>query len=358
MPLIIGNIELHMGPRRAGGPDDLKSAIRDFINGADKRLEIAVQELEDEDIARAIIEARRRKVQVWLVLEADYLRATRLRAKPFELGGKHEANRQIHDAMLRANIQVRTDYNPNIFHQKFVVRDRSSVLTGSTNFTPTGVGADPNRGGNLNHVVIVHDAKVARVYAREFKEIRHGRFGKLNEGHDPAPPNIDVSGVPIRVAFAPDHNPEMEIMKQMLKARERIDFAIFTFSSSSGIDDAMIAAAARKLKVRGVMDSMAANQTWAATRPVRNAGAELHLVRQSQQVNKLHHKLMVIDNQVMVAGSFNYTAPAARLNDENIIIIGDLESTDRASIERQREFASYAAGEINRIIDKHAKPLS
>ena len=51
---------------------------------------------------------------------------------------------------------------------------------------------------------------------------------------------VVVSSVSVRVLFAPDHNPEMEIMKQMLKARERIDFAIFTFPKSSGIDDTMI----------------------------------------------------------------------------------------------------------------------
>ena len=353
----IGNIELYLGPPRAGGPDDLKAVIVAFIDDAKKRLEIAVQELEDEDIAKAIIAARRRGVQVWIVIEADYLRAKRWRSRPFDPGGKREANRRIHDAILRSNIQVRTDFNPDIFHQKFIIRDRESVLTGSTNFTPTGVGVDPDRGGNLNHLVVVHDETVARMYGREFKEIRHGRFGRNSEGHDPAPPTVVVSGVPIKVAFAPDHNPEMEIMKQMLKAKRRVDFAIFTFSQSSGIDDAMIAVARRKLSVRGALDGMAANQKWAATRPVRNAGAELYRVRQSRAVNKLHHKLMVIDEQVVVAGSFNYTGPATRLNDENIVVIGDLESKDADSIRMQKTLAGYALGEIDRIIEQHGERL-
>ena len=43
----------------------------------------------------------------------------------------------------------------------------------------------------------------------------------------------------IKPLFAPRHGPEMEIMKQMLKASESIDFAMFTFAQSSGIDDAM-----------------------------------------------------------------------------------------------------------------------
>ena len=101
----------------------------------------------------------------------------------------------------------------------------------------------------------------------------------MNEGHDPAPPDVTVSKVPIRVVFAPDHNPEMEIMKQMQKAKKRTDFAIFTFSQSSGIDDTMIAMVASGRKIRGALDGQAPNQVWAATRPVRNAGAELYLVR-------------------------------------------------------------------------------
>ena len=36
MPMKIGNIELYMGPKEVGGPDDLKGAIIGFIKGANK----------------------------------------------------------------------------------------------------------------------------------------------------------------------------------------------------------------------------------------------------------------------------------------------------------------------------------
>ena len=45
-------------------------------------------------------------------------------------------------------------------------------------------------------------------------------------------------------------------------------------------------------------------------------------------VRKVHHKLMVIDERLSSPGSFNYTEPATTLNDENIVVIGDLEETD------------------------------
>lgn len=353
MAVKIGNVELYMGPKEVGGPDDLKETIISFIDGAKKNLDIAVQELESVDIAKAVIRARQRRVVVKLVLEGDYLTVDGPVKHPFSSTGKNETNRLIHDAILRSHINVKTDYNSKIFHQKFVVRDRSSLLTGSTNFTDTGVST------NLNHLVIVHDKKIARIYGNEFKEIQKGHFGKLNEGHDPAPDDVEISGIPVRILFAPDHSPEMEIMKQMLKARNRIDFAMFTFAQSSGIDDTMIALSKKAgLNIRGVLDGKQANQDWAATHPLKKAGVKLSVVSKKKPLRQLHHKLMVIDKQEVIAGSFNYTGPANRLNDENIIILGDLESKNKASISKQKKLASYALKEIDRIIDVHGRSIN
>lgn len=51
---------------------------------------------------------------------------------------------------------------------------------------------------------------------------------------------------------------------------------------------------------------------------------------------------MVIDDQLITAGSFNYSGLANQLNDENILIIGDLDSTDPDSINKQKELARNA----------------
>lgn len=353
MALIIGNIEFYCGPKAAGSSetlDHLEDVIVDFIKGTkdNGRLEIAVQELDNIEIAKAILDARKRKVIVKLVIEQDYLRTTRFKNKPFVPGGTNETNREIHNAILRSNIDIKCDYNTSIFHQKFIIRDRSSVLTGSTNFTDTGTHK------NLNHIVIVHDIEVAKVYGKEFREIQRGHFGKYNEGHDKAPKEVVVSNIPIRILFAPDHNPEMEIMKQLLKAKQRVDFAIFTFAKSSGIDDTIIRLRDLGMSVRGVFDAKQGGQKWSATHTLKDKGAELYEVKHTKTIGKLHHKLMVLDDQVVIAGSFNYTGPANRVNDENIIILGDLHSPSPL----QNKLAKYARKEIDRIIHKHSNPLN
>jgi phosphatidylserine/phosphatidylglycerophosphate/cardiolipin synthase-like enzyme len=355
MPLDLGSLELYMGPQNLGAPDDLEAAIIGFIDGAREELYIAVQELESRPIAEAVLRAQARDVAVKVILEGRYLRSGQTVADPWSPGGTNEANREIHAALLRARIDVISDLNPETYHQKFIVRDpegsRAGVLTGSTNFTPTGTGS------NLNHVVILHSKRVAGLYLDEFVEAWTGTFGEKSERHGPAPKTYDVSKVRVKVLFAPDHTPELEIMKQMLKGSQRVDFAMFTFSESSGIDDTMIFLQRGGVPVRGVLDRRQANQQWAATRPVANAGAELWWPRTDSGIRNLHHKLMVIDRQVVIAGSFNYTGPANAMNDENIIVIGDFREQDPDAQARQRQFADYAFQEIERIIQNQSERI-
>ena len=337
---------MYMGSKDLGAEDDLKQVIIDFINGAVSQLDIAIQELEEKEIAEVITAKKQEGLKVSIVLEMDYLRADKPSLDPFTPGGKKEPNRMINNALFRSAIKLNSDFNTNIFHQKFIIRDVKSVLTGSTNFTPTGVN------NNLNHIVIVHDEKVAREYMNEFKEIQKGNFGRENSGHTKTPKVIKVDKIPIKILFAPEHNPEMEIMKQMAKAKNRIDFAIFTFSQTSGIDDVM-KALVPNMPIRGVIDHNQGSRKWAATHGLIPAGCDIRTVKKKGKLNKLHHKLMVLDEKVVIAGSFNYTEPANKLNDENIIIIGDLETTDPLVDEQQKQIGAYALKEIDRIYNTH-----
>ena len=355
-----------MGPTALGAPDDLDGVIRAFIDEATTSLLIAVQEIDSEPIARAIIAAKARRVQVKLILEASYLTEEAATEDPWLSGGDNETNRTIHAALLRARIDVVTDLNPAIFHQKFIVRDSgkptAAVLTGSTNFTRTDTGTNtessgPVVGNNLNHVLILRGQKPASQYKAEFERMRAGTFGDLHERHEAKPVEVRLAGIRVKPLFAPRHGPEMEIMKQMLKASQRIDFAMFTFAQSSGIDDTMNRLVNESLPIRGVLDRAQGAQKWAATTGLQAAGVQLFENKPRTAVRKLHHKLMVIDERLVIAGSFNYTGPATTLNDENIIILGDLEETDSDAEAVQANFAKFALAEIDRIITDLSRPV-
>jgi phosphatidylserine/phosphatidylglycerophosphate/cardiolipin synthase-like enzyme len=371
-PFAGGKIEAFVGPPELGAADQLEQVIVDFIAGARLSLDIAVQELDSEPIAQAILDARFRGVSVRMVVEQDYLltakvpevtlkagedKAAALHRVQWgdEPGGRSlEPNRRILAALLRCNVDVKADYNPAIFHQKFAIRDyreratsTSAILTGSTNFTHT----DCHR--NLNHIVVFHDARICNEYTVEFDHIRAGLFGRGIHGDVPRAYN--VGGVPVKVLFAPDHTPELEIMKQMLKATDRVDFAIFTFAGSSGIDDTMIALAEAKRTVTGAMDPGQGVQKWAATHDLDRAHIELYFPKRTPAFGKLHHKLMVIDETAVIAGSFNYTAPANDYNDENIFVMGspylDLPKSKGGPVDpvAGAELARFFRAEIQRI---------
>ncbi len=342
------------------GPDDLHATIIAFIGAAKERLDVAVQELDSREIAKALIAARMRKVRVRLILEGDYLWDEGGSADPWAPATKgQEENRTILAALLRAGIDVISDLNPKIFHQKFAVRDpegpRAAVLTGSTNFTLTDTGANTAGtgvvGNNLNHLLILHGKTAAGLYQAEFDRLRSGTFGAMHERVEPRPTEFGLGGIRVKPLFAPRHGPEMEIMKQMLKSARRIDFAMFTFANSSGIDDTMLrlVQATPKVAIRGVLDRGQGMQKWAPTQALKNAGVELH-VNSDPRVRKVHHKLMVIDEQLVILGSFNYTEPATTLNDENIVVLGDLEEDNANARTAQGMLATYALTEIDRII--------
>jgi phosphatidylserine/phosphatidylglycerophosphate/cardiolipin synthase-like enzyme len=367
MGMDLGSVEFYAGPPALGGPDDLDAVIREFIGGATTTLLIAVQELDSRAIAEEILAAKALKVRVQVVLEGDYLVEDPPAADPWSLTGDNEFNRVIHSALLRGGVDLITDLNPDIFHQKFIVRDpgepTAAVLTGSANFTLTDTGTNPpggvagKAGNNLNHLVVLRGRTAASLYQREFERLRSGTFGELRERREPRPAEFRLGGIRVKPIFAPHQGPEMEIMKQMLKARDRVDFAMFTFAQSSGIDDTMAWLLRAGIPVRGVLDRAQGSQAWAATQPLLAAGAKLFENAPGNGVRKVHHKLMVIDERLVIAGSFNYTAPAATLNDENIVILGDLEETDPEAETAQRRLAGYALAEIDRVIGALARPV-
>jgi hypothetical protein len=102
-------------------------------------------------------------------------------------------------------------------------------------------------------------------------------FGRGLHGEEPK--TYDLPGVPVKVLFAPDHTPELEFMKQMLKVKDQgeVWFAIFTFAGSSGIDDTMLALARGEVRIRGVLDPGQAKQKWAVPQWLKHTNIELRI---------------------------------------------------------------------------------
>jgi phosphatidylserine/phosphatidylglycerophosphate/cardiolipin synthase-like enzyme len=143
----------------------------------------------------------------------------------------------------------------------------------------------------------------------------------------------------------------------MLKVKDQgeVWFAIFTFAGSSGIDDTMLALARGEVRIRGVLDPGQAKQKWAVPQWLKHTNIELRIPKKEgvlADLRKVHHKLMVIDDRIVVAGSFNYTKPANEYNDENLFVIGSPHSeVEGISVEADpvKKVARHFRDEIERL---------
>lgn len=346
-----GQIQVFFGPPGHNAPDDLEQVIVDFIDGAEESLDVAVQELDNPNIAAAIDRASRRnrtsspsrRIPVRIVVESGYLRESSPVSPPDQ--GDYEENRLQMGRLLRGAAHFKLDFNASTFHQKFIIRDykkpKAALLAGSTNFTSTGTGS------NLNNVVIFHNDDVVSAYRKEWNQINQGIFGRLSLQGYKATEHM-VGGTKVFPLFAPDHNPELVIVNAILKATQSIHFAIFTFSGSSTIDDALLSALGNQVAVKGVLDRSQAAHGYCPHPKLINAGADLRRHRVPTlpgfpRPGKLHHKVMVIDRQAAISGSFNYTDQANRYNDENVFFI------------HNPAIAQYFIDEIDRIYNNLAE---
>jgi phosphatidylserine/phosphatidylglycerophosphate/cardiolipin synthase-like enzyme len=134
-----------------------------------------------------------------------------------------------------------------------------------------------------------------------------------------------------------------------------IDFASFTFSGSSAIDDAMITLAGAGRTIRGAVDRGQAQPTaeWPAMRWLVEAGIDVRVPGTGSSVRKLHHKLMVIDRSTEIGGSFNYTEPAQLYNDEVLLVLGSPHAeSEGVQVDKDecRRLAEHTGTKIDRIL--------
>jgi phosphatidylserine/phosphatidylglycerophosphate/cardiolipin synthase-like enzyme len=84
----------------------------------------------------------------------------------------------------------------------------------------------------------------------------------------------------------------------------------------------MIDRSAAGVDVAGVYENTGSETEGAELRTFFCAGVP---VRQDGNPRFLHHKLIVVDNRIVIAGSFNFSNNATDNNDENVIIIDNPE---------------------------------
>jgi len=257
--------------------DNLEQMVIDAIDAAETDCFVAVQELSLPAIAEALVRAQQRGVDVRVVLENTY-------STPWS--DLHESDLNKHERRRLYRLRQLADSDGNglittdeeqqgdalaqldrgsvpriddtedgskgsgLMHHKFVVVDQRVVISGSANFTSSGIHGDagaPRTRGNVNHLLRIDSAALAAVFTTEFNRmwgdgpggLENSRFGR-GKG-DPNGATVRVGDSRITVLFAPHarHNPNhgLHLIKHELnQARHSIDLALFVFSAQELTD--------------------------------------------------------------------------------------------------------------------------
>ena len=199
-----------------------------------------------------------------------------------------------------------------IMHDKFFVVDGKSVWTGSTNVSDSCSG-----GYNANLVVVAHSQQLAGWYAEEFEQMyAGGKFHTLKRQHGPR--RVKLSNGEVELRFSPQDDPIRDGVRPLLKhARKQIDIAVFFLTHKRIVED-LIAAHARGVKIRVLMDSTGARNEYSKHELLRAAGIP---VKVENWGGKMHMKSAAVDGEVVIAGSMNWTSSGEYNNDENTLLI-------------------------------------
>jgi len=121
----------------------------------------------------------------------------------------------------------------------------------------------------------------------------------------------------IRVYFTPGDSAEMAIVEQLLGAKDSILVQAYSFTNPA-IASALADARSRGVNVVILLDKSQRTQKYTAADFTANAG--IHTLIDDRHAIA-HNKIMIIDGQVVITGSYNFTKAAEKSNAENLVII-------------------------------------
>jgi phosphatidylserine/phosphatidylglycerophosphate/cardiolipin synthase-like enzyme len=291
-----------------GGLDEILAAA---IDAAILSVDVASYSLNLWSIRDALIRAHRRGVVVRMVMESDSM-----------------DSEEVQD-LLEAGIPIVGDQREGLMHDKFVIIDRSEVWTGSMNFTTNGAYEDNN------NLIRLRSIQIAENYLCEFEEMfTDGLFGPAGKADTPYP-LLNMDGTPVEIYYSPEDGVADRIVALVRGAQESIHFMAYSFTSDD-IGSAIRDQAQNGLIVSGVMDE---------GQVASNRGTEYDLFRQALLDVRLdgisglmHHKVIIIDEEIVITGSYNFTASAETRNDENVVIIFDPDVAAQYMIEFRRVY--------------------
>ena len=282
--------------QRTGQAERADEVLAYAILDARQSVDLAAYDIGLQSMADALITASSRGLRVRVVTDSNNL------------------DREPVEQLLAAGVPVIDDQRSGLMHHKFVIIDSATVFTGSMNLTFNGTER------NNNNLLRIDSTRLSENYTHEFEEMfLDERFGP-SSAEDTPNPRLTINGILVENYFSPDDGVAAQVVSALQAAEESIYFMAFSFTRED-FSQVLIEKADAGLTVRGLYESQqiasGSDQSWNLL-----SDAELEVLQDGNRY-KLHHKVIIIDGQIVITGSYNFSNSAEDRNDENILIIHD-----------------------------------
>jgi phosphatidylserine/phosphatidylglycerophosphate/cardiolipin synthase-like enzyme len=315
-------------------PITIAQALHDFLAAATTSLDIALYDFKlgpglEELVVDTIEEAGKRGVAVRIVYNADY-RAP-IPVPPPPACTPEDVERLSVPTKPIAGI-------PDLMHHKYVIRDASSVWTGSANWT------DDSWSREENLIAVVDSAQLARAFTLDFEQL--WSTGLVEESGEVEPRPVRVDGVEVRPWFCPGYGDALShrIAKAIGRAKRRVRICSPVLTAAPLLATLAQVLADSKVDVAGALDQTQIEEVQAQWGPTGVRSWKLPLllqiVRSGRFAGKrstpwapdavhdyMHAKVTVADDVVFL-GSFNLSHSGEQ-NAENMLEIHDPALAER-----------------------------
>ena len=276
------------------------------LSSATMKIDAALYHLDSKPVADALIKAHNRDVKVQVFTEND------------------NAEEQEIQRLLLERIPVRDDGdNEGYMHHKFIVVDERYVWTGSYNTTYNGAYK------NNNNAVWIDSEPLADNFTQEFREMfLSGQFGKSSDPYIPYPQITLSDGTTIFTYFAPENDTISPLLKEITSAEKSIYFMAFSFTHDK-LGEAIRNRFMSEIAVEGVFDENQITK-YSEYTPMKELGMQVKI---DETPGTMHHKVIIIDEETVVTGSYNFSRNAETQNSENLLIIKGNKDIARAYLD-------------------------
>lgn len=139
---------------------------------------------------------------------------------------------------------------------------------------------------------------------------------------------VTIKNIPqADICFSPHGGCTEAIINVLDHAKKEIIVQAYSFTSAP-IAQALVKAHRRGVKIQVILDKSQKSERYTSASFLSNAGIETFIDAAHAIA---HNKIMIIDKEIIITGSFNFTKAAEERNAENLLILRSHEMAKRYS---------------------------